>query len=357
MQVRCVPESELAVGPDGKKLPFANVTAADLRKQQSEEIGSFGKGRRGRSLPRSKTPGHGKKEDASIPFFATCAQNTFGDKQRRGSRTRTSPPRFRMYPASTEADRVPTEVVLRGFQEGQNWAAIDLFERIGGRICEDYARYAPTDDPTIVGTGSVYEDQRLTPAEIKKAFTLVVGPDWIKVTFESAEAAARAIRASPMKVKGGHMVTASLYQGAAPRAPTGPADGSDLAPPSADDADEAAAAAALTERPGPRRIITNRAVAEGVYKRPPPVMILPLPHPPSGKYVLRPASEALLPVPTMWEKIQAWFDATFGSWDELTREVPRLDDGEFDYVGANWYWKTYYWIERVFGGVALAKDD
>ena len=28
MQVRCVPEHELAVGPDGKKLPFANVTAA-----------------------------------------------------------------------------------------------------------------------------------------------------------------------------------------------------------------------------------------------------------------------------------------------------------------------------------------
>ncbi len=119
----------------------------------------------------------------------------------------------------------PTEVILRGYRSADfQYAAIHHYEQIAGRICEDYPREPPVGSrryrsslrgaaalsaATIESNGQ----SALTPAERQAVMQRVAGGEhWVKVTFESAQAADAALYASPQSILG-YLVAAELYRG------------------------------------------------------------------------------------------------------------------------------------------------
>ena len=84
----------------------------------------------------------------------------------------------------------------------------------GGIICEDYERKAP--NPRFPDTYSAPAPGRtLTKVERSLAAQYRGGECWIKVTFDSAEAAERAIHCSPHLIHG-HWVYAQEFRGVGP---------------------------------------------------------------------------------------------------------------------------------------------
>ena len=76
--------------------------------------------------------------------------------------------------------------------------------------------------------------------------------------------------------------------------------------------------------------------------------------PTAKKLQLLPASDALLPQQSAWQKfltsipIIGWITG-----DIIGSAVPRKEDGEFDWAMASFYWKLMWWLDfwlRVFGG-------
>lgn len=110
-------------------------------------------------------------------------------------------------------------MILRGYRSvSQQWAAINHYEQLAGRICEDYPRDPPAEnrrykselrDPLYARRRPLTADER---ALVNKADG---GEHWVKVTFESAEAAEAAITASPQALLG-HLVFAEPYDGIPP---------------------------------------------------------------------------------------------------------------------------------------------
>ncbi|KAK6820683.1 hypothetical protein PG987_015083 [Apiospora arundinis] len=98
----------------------------------------------------------------------------------------------------------PTEVILRGYRSSaQQYAAISQYEQLAGRICEDYSREPPIEQRRYKSElrDSAFTRRRaLTPQERAKVNRVDGGEHWIKVTFESADAAESAIYASPQKI-------------------------------------------------------------------------------------------------------------------------------------------------------------
>ncbi len=120
--------------------------------------------------------------------------------------------------------REPTEVILRGYASpDQQYAAVNHYEQVAGRICEDYAREPPVEarrykselrDPALARRQQ--QGGGLTAAERAKVARVAGGAHWIKVTFESADAADAAVYASPQRVLG-HLVHAEPYRGLPPK--------------------------------------------------------------------------------------------------------------------------------------------
>ena len=107
---------------------------------------------------------------------------------------------------TTSIVKEPTEVILYGYFPGHQWAAIAHYEKVSfGMICEDYERQPPQERmryPSSFNNGAFVHSRRLTLAERKKASRCHVGNCWIKVTFDSAEAAERACYYSPHMIHG-----------------------------------------------------------------------------------------------------------------------------------------------------------
>ncbi|KAI9852805.1 MAG: hypothetical protein M1838_005026 [Thelocarpon superellum] len=360
MQIRCVPDDELAIGPDGKKLPFAIVTKDDRRKHV-EETGPFGKSRRGRT--RSKTPAMTKKDDPSLAAFDEAFRYDLSKQEAEKQRllqphahdphsgSLSSPSSLTTAPTATSLTVVdslaisslpasvttrpqePTEVLLRGFRPGQQYAAIDLYERIGqGQICEDYSRDPPTEQRRF-GSSRTYPPRPLTAAEKGKVNAYAGGDSWIKVTFESAEAADRAVYASPQDIHGA-MVYAELYRGPPETAPSLPHTSSSFS-----------TALAPSTLSSSRRPGLDHAVASGIAPQLPAEGYCTK-VPTARKAVLLPAEQALLPQQSF---SQRYILPYVGNWGQIIGdETPRLDDGTFDYYGANLWWKTWYWMDIIF---------
>ncbi|KIH87562.1 hypothetical protein SPBR_04935 [Sporothrix brasiliensis 5110] len=118
----------------------------------------------------------------------------------------------------------PTEVILRGYRSADyQYAALHHYEQIAGRICEDYPRDPPIGsrryrsslrDGAARSAATLASNGRsaLTPAERQAVMRAASGQHWVKVTFESAQAADAALYASPQRILG-HLVTAELYRG------------------------------------------------------------------------------------------------------------------------------------------------
>ncbi|KAH8662353.1 hypothetical protein BX600DRAFT_318603 [Xylariales sp. PMI_506] len=224
-----VPDDELYTGEDGVQRPYAMIFPESDRQRDAPrrravaETGSFGKStRRSRSRTGSLPP---KREDATMQ----SADRIFADYLSSQEQI-TSPPSNTQRKPSYGADdgtsaqpprivQEPTEVILRGYRSPmQQYAAINHYEQLAGRICEDYPREPPIEQrryKSELRDPAFTRRQPLTPQEKTKVNLVAGGEHWIKITFESADAASAAIFASPQKILG-HLVYAEPFRGMPP---------------------------------------------------------------------------------------------------------------------------------------------
>jgi len=110
-------------------------------------------------------------------------------------------------------------MILRGYRGyQQQYAAINHYEQLAGRICEDYSRDPPIENrryKSELRDPAFTRSQPLTPEERAKVNRPDGGEHWVKVTFESAQAADAAVYASPQRING-HLVYAEPYHGIPP---------------------------------------------------------------------------------------------------------------------------------------------
>jgi hypothetical protein len=400
-----------------------NPVAAARPRRAVAETGSFGKSTR-RSRSRTGTPA-AKREDPTLAaadaifsqFFAQKAAEKPESPQRKQSISSISQPNLSAAPlaqidgnvgtssryAKKEPPKEPTEVILRGFKSTHQYAAIREYERIGGRICEDYPRDAPIEQRRFksdLRDPASMRRRPLTAEEKAKAYKFAGGEHWIKVTFESAEAAEVAVEASPQTILG-HIVSAELYRGVPPTADrANPVDGKQT--------QSLGAASGLGARPGPSsstlpRSFTTpsmREIGRGTNSLSPPDSTNSSSHtldtatlsytsgtassatvtgfrssestvPAQGspafcsKYIptakrmkLLPAEQALLPQQSFSKRVMSkiplisWLSA-----DIIGSAVPRTEQGEFDWVKASLYWKLVWWVDSMTGWFDVCNND
>lgn len=343
-------------------------------------------------------------------------------------------------PPPPTINAVPTEVILSGFRSADTqYAAIARFEALAGRICEDYPREPPPGTGRrryggvlreSVGFGAYSASPTAarrrnhgpaTAEERAKVARVAGGEHWIKVTFESAEAAEAAVYASPQSVLG-CLVSAELYHGRPPArdevvwdeaallnggeettetVPTTPSTPKrrggataarrafglvdQLSPESSTSGTiETATMSSTTVAGGGGSVVPVGGAPEtpGGWAAEPSTAVEPVtpgrstaiePQTPgtaarrrpagARKLALLPAEQALLPQPSMAARVLnripflKWFSGSM-----IGNEVPRTESGEFDWARASLYWKVVAWLDSVlglFGGevVGVDRDD
>ncbi|KAK8166617.1 hypothetical protein IWX90DRAFT_433314 [Phyllosticta citrichinensis] len=448
MQVHAVPESERAFDAAGRQLPWGYEYAeyvffyriqstcgmsqssrrssigtltddfSDFSNDPSgprrhvEERGPFGRSTRRRNFSRSKTTGTpARKEDQARVDNFKAIDDIFNHLKAPAAKTQdsvqqTAPTQSSAQTAAAPAlptsqstvAAEPTEVILYGFGGDTQWAAIEFYERISeGIVYEDYERCPPTSkyNLTLSSSRAAAVQRKLTPAALKKKNTYCGGDHWIKVTFDSPEAADRACHYSPHIIHG-HAVYAELYRGTGPAndeaipasrvtlnginaSPShssttirGPSGGSPTA-----SSETASSATATAGVPTARRRVPHRSsmnpippASTTVVADPPamqhntqangqveyPQLATAFEPPPlrirgAKRAVLLPPEQALLPVGNWWQQ-------TFGSWpiigmflsggtEVIGNEVPRKEDGSFDWDNSSLYWRIWAWVDLI----------
>ncbi|KAM3554370.1 hypothetical protein ARSEF4850_006489 [Beauveria asiatica] len=433
-----VPDDERYVGEDGLTRPYAMIfgqneggpSSGTRSRRTVAETGSFGKSTR-RSRSRTGTPARGVKEDPTL----AAADKVFGDwmsKQNSsnnnnnndndnnnnnnnssGSSARKSTGVSQEDPAPKRTTQsTPVELTLRGYRSNsQQYAAIRHYEELAGRILEDYPREPPTTQRRYKSDlrDPAYTRRRnLTPDERALVNRIDGGEHWVKVTFESAEAANAAMYASPQRILG-HLVYAEPYRGvplardeACPDTGDLFADG--LAPSVGGLSRSQSAPANVGDATGPRRMIgglpqsfssrlldltapdTRRSsdtldtatlspsrastatlvdpcgasipaaraasttAAEASIDIPPEDSIFCRRIPTARRARLLPAEQALLPQQSVMQRFISavpfinWFGGSM-----IGNEVPRTETGDFDWSRASLYWKFIWWLDATFG--------
>ncbi|OTA56803.1 hypothetical protein K449DRAFT_153733 [Hypoxylon sp. EC38] len=455
-----VPDEELYTGEDGIQRPYAmywgeyvmaspspfggnNISVSDLlttmsnnrgdrqrnlprtRAREVTESGSFGKStRRSRSRTGSVQP---RREDATMQsaekvFASYLAASKQKDSNATGNATTTAAaaaatqrkPSY-LGQTTTQAQdesastaqastyrKEPTEVILRGYSSpAQQYAAINHYEQLAGRICEDYSREPPIEarryksdlrDPALT------RRQPLTAAERAKVSKVASGEHWVKVTFESAEAAEAALFASPQKIFG-YLVYVEPYHGLPPkedaavldvvgdtgmidpfrsrsthRRPSKPRmEKPTMFPKSSSIPAFERPAAKQHESPTGSQTSTvtiDTATASTATVTGAAVDLPQSTEQPDGAYsrkirgarrvTLLPAEQALAPQPTFQQWLLAWIPLIgwFGG-SMIGNEVPRNEVGEFDFDRASLYWKLMFYLDLWFGlfGRELVSGD
>lgn len=306
--------------------------------------------------------------------------------------------------------REPKEVILYGYGTDAQWAALLHYEKVSnGVIYEEYDR-----EPYNPKFGYSFASQRashyrsLTKAALRKVNEFVGGDHWIKVTFDSAEAAEMACHYSPKSIQG-WQVYAEMYRGTPPtvgdvaiRADSGAASQAaspntvssgtlGLGAPSQSSATASSATAtagasssqpsffarstlepASMRRSGAFPTLGFNASLDNAPAPPSQSQTYPMTQtsasttalaPRSGRATLRikgartvgflPPEKAFLPAKPRWQQ-------TFGSlpiigWaigsgqGIIGDQVPRKEDGTFDLAGASLYWRLWYAVDSCFG--------
>ncbi|KAK1999801.1 hypothetical protein LX36DRAFT_631760 [Colletotrichum falcatum] len=426
-----VPDDELYVGDDGIKRPYAMVFPQQeglhgVRNRRGvAETGSFGRSTR-RSRSRTGTPA-GRRENPTV----AAADKIFGDwisSQAANSNSNNS----NNMAASTTAGgaganssaprvtrHVPTEVILRGYRSpSQQYAAISHYEQLAGLICEDYPREPPLEqrrykselrDPAFTRRRGLTGEER---AKVNRADG---GDHWVKVTFESADAADAAVYASPQRVLG-YLVYAEPYHGLPPardepipdvdsivaanddygrsqsapagsfgthRTPRGkhhrttskggggggggnnpfslppnPRSMSDLSPPTSLTSSNTMETATISNATGSSATVTESRPVHQMQVEEDSLFCRRIPT--ARRARLLPAEQALLPQQSYTQRLVnmvpflKWFSGSM-----IGNEVPRTDAGDFDWNRASLYWKIIWWLDAtfgLFGGEILSAD-
>ncbi|KAF6806903.1 hypothetical protein CSOJ01_08555 [Colletotrichum sojae] len=443
-----VPDDELYIGDDGVKRPYAMVFPQQdglpgARRRGAAETGSFGKSTR-RSRSRTGTPA--RRENPTIqaadklfgewvsnaansslaanPSTDASSSNATGTQQRKPSGL-SQPPLL----ASDEAPaantgpllarrREPTEVILRGYRSpSQQYAAVSHYEQLAGLICEDYPREPPLEQrryKSELRDPAFTRRRALTPEERAKVNRADGGEHWVKVTFESADAADAAVYASPQRVLG-YLVHAEPYHGLPPArdepvpdvdslvslqdehhrsqsVPAGqaaafrrqqgrnPSSGnpfssaggnvrslSDFSPPGSLASSNTIETATISN--GSSATITmsdlhpqdqqqQQQQQEPLLRTEDSLFCRRIPTARRAK--LLPAEQALLPQQSYSQRLVnavpflKWFSGSM-----IGNEVPRTDAGDFDWNRASLYWKVIWWLDAtfgLFGGEILSAD-
>lgn len=278
----------------------------------------------------------------------------------------------------------------------------------GGIICEDYERKAP--NSRFPDTYSAPAPGRtLTKVERSLAAQYRGGECWIKVTFDSAEAAERAIHCSPHRIDG-HWVYAQEFRGVGP----------EIDEPILVRKDETLPVSTPAHRPSqtlgpsfgqssgiqertintlPRSFTTNSSGSNTIDQRgnenvslssstassatatatdvnypnlrnrhqaPIDESLTSSTRQPnesimSGRQTLRhfpdiprtnirPASEAFLPQASWPEKgLSRLVNTGLIPGDFIGSGPPRLPNGDFNYSLASYYWRFFHWLDIIFG--------
>ncbi|KAI5867404.1 hypothetical protein GGS23DRAFT_548247 [Durotheca rogersii] len=431
-----VPDEELYTGDDGIQRPYAMIWPEGDRQRplprtrvrEITETGSFGKStRRSRSRTGSQPP---KREDATMQNADKIFSNYIASRQQASnaaaattSGTTPSPPSQRKssylgQPVAPPAEEVtsttqastyrkePTEIILRGYASpSQQYAAINHYEQLAGRICEDYSREPPMESrryKSDLRDPALTRRKPLSPAERAKVNRIASGEHWVKITFESSEAADTALYASPQKILG-YLVYAEPFRNLPPKEDAAVLDvagdagmlgpfrtksfGAPSRQPSQTRAEKGAAFSnysfpsndraerteAQKESPTGSQTSTqtidtatastatvtgpaadaqqNKEQQDSAYCRRIPE---------ARRVKLLPADQALAPQKTwqqrilMWIPLLAWFGGSM-----IGNEVPRNDVGEFDFNRASLYWKIMFYLDLWFGlfGRELVSGD
>jgi hypothetical protein len=388
-------------------------SADHSQRRLPEERGPFGKARK-RGVSRSKTPNSKNAEDgAKLHESIKTIDDIFlrhkadTDKQRSLGRKSSGP--ASQLPVSASAPNLletgglsfqggvstnagakePKEVILYGFGSEIQWAAISHYEIVsGGIIYEEYERDGK--DPRY---GAGYYANRnsamhrsLSRSAVSKVNEWVGGDHWIKVTFDSPEAAEKACHYSPYKCQG-YMVFAEPYRGTGPiggdiaiRAEAGGTSvvaspntistgtmqsGASTSSATASSA-TATASVPVTRQPNqhsdPTLLANGRTSNENE-----PVALLPAQTSSQTRQpgntnlrirgakvaVLLPQERAFLPAPPPWQQTLSSFPVigwVVGSGRGIIGDqVPRKEDGAFDNATASLYWQAWYMVDSCFG--------
>lgn len=416
-QIHAVPDNEKATDRvSGKKLPWgyeststASVNLNDDGRRELPEKGPFGRSlgrRRGTSRSRSKTaePAQMREEErvriererSEDKVFGTLGRRAdrgrevLGDEQNLAQQQQPQQPQpqqpQQQVPANAvEDDAEATEVLLYGFGDDLQWAAIDFFERVsGGQILEDYDRVPPFQrgyQDVTRSFGRAAAQRSLGKAALRKKNRFAGGEHWIKVTFSSRGAAELAVARAPHVVKG-YLVSAEPWQGRGPAVDkavpataqagamvtdenlpasfstntfdASPSGSQTLTsqteheePPSQQQQQHQAlppwsqpasavqpAAATGAQLAQSTQQVTNRTSGTGTVNRVQGARLI----------TLLPAEQALMPK----QPKQSWM-TWIGASELIGTTVPRKEDGSFDYERASFYWRVFHWLDGVLG--------
>ncbi|KAI8959730.1 hypothetical protein F5Y11DRAFT_332208 [Daldinia sp. FL1419] len=425
-----VPDEELYTGDDGIQRPYAMYFPEGERQRplprtrarEITESGSFGKStRRSRSRTGSAPA---KREDATMHSADKIFSNYIASRQQAPNATAAttstaSTQRKPTYLGQTTAQsqedsasatqastyrKEPVEVILRGYSSpAQQYAAINHYEQLAGRICEDYSREPPIESrryKSDLRDPALTRRQPLSAPERAKVSRVASGEHWVKITFESSEAADAAMYASPQKIMG-HLVYAEPYRGLPPKedaavldvvgdigmmdpfrpntfrnVPKKPSqlrsDGAATFPKVFPPQTVERAANLHDSPPGSQDstqtmdTATASTVTVTAIPQEPPADVEPVDNtfcrriPQAKRARLLPADQALAPQLTWQQKLLiyipliGWFGGSM-----IGSEVPRNDLGDFDFNKASLYWKLMFYLDLWFGlfGRELVSGD
>ncbi|EXJ86413.1 hypothetical protein A1O3_03364 [Capronia epimyces CBS 606.96] len=242
MEIHSVLPEERARDPKGETLPWGYRYADSARNgRQPEESGPFGRNRSlrvtGSRTPRARTgttPVR-QKENSAVADFGRLFAKELTKEEERTKSTLTTPSASAGDAArpTIEPEAVPTECLLYGYaSKASEWKVLSKFERIvaPGFICEDYPREDPnlflsSNSPVSLARSSLVTHANLSREAIRKSRIYNGGQHWIKVTFDSYQAADKACFYSPVEIDG-CMVHCEMWHGKGPGAdvaiPNGP---------------------------------------------------------------------------------------------------------------------------------------
>lgn len=385
--------------------------------------GSIG-GRRA-STRQGTTPSRQKENTAVAEFGKLFAKEQAKEDEKRNllsANAANDAPRV-------EPEAVATECLLYGYaNKASEWKVLSKFERIVAPsiICEDYPRddpnlYLSSNSPMGISRSSVVIHKNLTKDALKKSKVYKGGQHWIKITFDSYQAAERACFYSPIEVDG-YLVHCEMWQGRGPTSDTaipkgseaanmllsnksrtlGTAAGKDSAvagferamtlprshtmpdvqygQPSATQDDTSvssatASSATALEASSPGALAPD--APSGLRSRSTPSLPSQVAQAPASQYmkhiptvrkaVLRPLSEALPPQPSFFERavrsipVVSWVFGLSGKGTpgETISEGPVIkDDGTWDENTNGWYWSFWHGVDYWLGtDFCGLKDD
>jgi hypothetical protein len=289
-------------------------------------------------------------------------------------------------------------VLLYGFGEDLQWAAIDFYERVSnGLVLEDYDRQPPGQRyDSSLSLGRAAAQNSLSKAAMRKRNKYAGGNHWIKVTFDSRQAAELAIASGPHVIKG-YLVYAEPYQSRGPQRDepvlatqagaqvtsdvlpaTFSTDNMNLSPDGSPSTLSSTTATAISGPVGSRSSksrfgfndsptnsdSTVRGIVAYQASRP---LAQPVFAPKSSTTafqkssqgqpqarrariegttpaIVLPADMALAP-----KQPQPSWSSWIGAGEIIGSALPRTEDGSFDWNRASLYWRIFFYIDMLFG--------